>query len=352
MASKRVKIHYRKLRRDNNQFPADVTLRDSIVAAMEVNLPNGSRVKQRVSNRLAPVPGQEGAQRLLNNYHAAEDYAFGTICLFSPGQLQALLKPTGGDLDEISADALEQWDIEERAAPTGNEYLHAICYWYAIGDHFYLIQHTSLQAKALEEYLTWLLRDQSHAIGGEFFIELKAEFDRDQIGDLSEVKTIEVGGLVPETVHQPEAPTANAGMKTVEVEGRETIADRLKASFAKGRQILNDLLGDVEAQKIIDSMPEDAALDVTVNIGYRAKKRKLQREFMRNLESGLRNIPDGEIKVRDKYGEIKGDDARLSADMSVQKISDNSSLLDLQSVRDQMEEVHRRFVHDGKITLD
>ncbi|RYF06838.1 MAG: hypothetical protein EOO77_26400 [Oxalobacteraceae bacterium] len=115
---------------------------------------------------------------------------------------------------------------------------------------------------------------------------------------------------------------------------------------------MNDLLGDVEAQKIIDSMPEDAALDVTVNIGYRAKKRKLQREFMRNLESGLRNIPDGEIKVRDKYGEIKGDDARLSADMSVQKISDNSSLLDLQSVRDQMEEVHRRFVHDGKITLD
>ncbi len=153
-------------------------------------------------------------------------------------------------------------------------------------------------------------------------------------------------GLVPET-----ADAREPEQKVVEVDAHESIADKVKASFAKGRQILNDLLGEVEAQKIIDAMPEDAALDVTVNIGYRAKKRKIQKEFMRNLESGLRNIPDGEIKVRDKYGEIKGDDARLSADMSVRKISDNSSLLNLEHAREQMAEVHRRFIHDGKITL-
>jgi hypothetical protein len=347
MTNKRVKIHYRKLRRDNEQFP-EANFRDAIVAALEVTLTDGSRIKQRVRNRLAQVPGQDGAQRLLNNFHAADDYAFGTICLFSPGQLQALLKPTGGVEEEIAADALEQWDIEERAAPTGNEYLHAICYWYATGDHFYQIQHTSLQSKSMEEYFTWLLRDKAGVIGDANYVELKLEFDRDQIGDLSDVKSIEVGGLVPETVKETDAPREP---KTVEVETRESIADKLKASFAKGRKILNDLLGEVEAQKIIDSMPEDAALDVTVNIGYRAKKRKLQKEFMRNLESGLRNIPDGEIKVRDKYGEIKGDDARLSADMSVKKIRTNSSLLDLESAREQMAEVHRRFVHDGKITL-
>ena len=349
MATKRVKIHYRKLRRDNSQFPDNITLRDAIVSAMEATVSDGSRIKHRVRNRLALVPGHDGAQRLLNNFHTADDYAFGTICLFSPGQLQALLKPTDGNEEEIPADALEQWDIEERAAPTGNEYLHAICYWYATGDHFYQIQHTSLQSKAMEEYFTWLLRDQSRAIGTANFVELKSEFDRDQVGDLSDVKSIEVGGLVPETVHQPEAP--QPGQKVVEVEAHETIADRVKAGFAKGRQILNDLLGEVEAQKIIDGMPDDAALDVTVNIGYRAKKRKLQKEFMRNLESGLRNIPDGEIKVRDKYGEIKGDDARLSADMSVKKVSDNSSLLNLEHVREQMAEVHRRFLHDGKISI-
>lgn len=349
MGAKRVKIHYRKLRRDNEQFPKETTLRDAIVSAMDAEVADGSRVKQRVRNRLALVPNHEGAQRLLNNYHAADDYAFGTICLFSPGQLQALLKPTGSDQPEISADALEQWDIEERAAPTGNEYLHAICYWYVTGDHFYQIQHTSLQAKAMEEYFTWLLRDKSGVIGDAKYVELNAEFDRDQIGDLSDVKSIEVGGLVPETVREVAEEPRKAGQKIVEVEARETIADRLKAGFAKGRKILNDLLGEVEAQKIIDSMPKDAALDITVNIGYRATKRKLQKEFMRNLESGLRNIPDGEIKVRDKYGEIKGEDARLSAEMSVKKISDNSALLDLASAREQMAEVHRRFVHDNRL---
>ena len=87
MATKRVKIHYRKLRRDNEQFPESTTLRDAVVAAMNAKLSDGSYIKQRVRNRLALVPAQEGSQRLLNNFHAADDYAFGTICLFSPGQL-------------------------------------------------------------------------------------------------------------------------------------------------------------------------------------------------------------------------------------------------------------------------
>lgn len=346
MASKRCKIHYRKLRRDNEQFPDGTSLQDAIVTAMDKALPNGTVVKQRVRNRLALVPNHDGSQRLLNNYHAGADHIFGTICLFSPGQLQALLKPSEDEQQEISEDELEQWDIEERAAPSGNEYLHGISYFYVTGDHFYHIQHITLQSKAMEEYFTWLLRDQSKAIGSEKYVELIVAFDREQVGDPSDIKSIEIGGLVPETV------SANDGAEetVVEVDQHESLADKVKAGFAKGRKILDDLLGETEAQKIIDGLPDEADLDVSVNIGYWAKKRKLKKEFMRNLESGLRNIPDGEIKVRDKFGEIKGDDARLSMDMTVKKVSESSSLLDLEHARDQMAEVHRRFVHDAKIT--
>lgn len=70
---------------------------------------------------------------------------------------------------------------------------------------------------------------------------------------------------------------------------------------------------------------------------------------MRNLEAGLRNIPDGEIRVRGKDGEIKGDDARLSADMNIKRVRENSGLLVLEDALAQMLEVHRRFVFDGKI---
>ncbi|WP_432284956.1 hypothetical protein SLT36_26120 [Aminobacter sp. BA135] len=86
-----------------------------------------------------------------------------------------------------------------------------------------------------------------------------------------------------------------------------------------------------------------------MNIGYRATRRKFGKEFMGNIAAGLRNAPDGELKVRGRDGEIKGDDARLSADMTVRKMSDTSSLLDLESALGQMLEVHRRFLHDGKI---
>lgn len=344
--TKRVKIHYRKLRRDNDQFPAS-TFRDAVVAAMDKILSDGSKVKGRVRNRLTGVSNQEGAQRLLNHFQAGDHYAFGTICLFSPGELQALLKPQDAEGSEIPEDVLDAWEIEETAAPRGNEYLHAISYWYVVGDHFYQIQHASLQSKSMEEYFTWLLRDQSKVIGAANYVELKTVFDRTQVGDLDDIKAIEIGGFVPETVSA--ADLDDGEPRVVEYDARETVADKLRAGFAKGRKILNDLLGEVEAQKIIDDMPDEASLEVIVNIGYRAKKRKIEKQFMRNLESGLRNIPDGEIKVRGRDGEIKGDDARLSTDMGVKKIRENSSLLDLDSALTIMAEVHRRFMFDGKV---
>ena len=115
---KRVKIHYRRLVRNADIFPAG-TLRDRIAAAMDTTLPNGTLVRQRASNRLAPVPGQAGYERMLNTYHEEGQYVFGTVCLFSPGQLQALLKVADeGEGHQNLADVLEQLEIAETAAPT------------------------------------------------------------------------------------------------------------------------------------------------------------------------------------------------------------------------------------------
>ena len=137
--------------------------------------------------------------------------------------------------------------------------------------------------------------------------------------------------------------------RIVEVDAKETIGDKLAKTFQSAWNILVDLLGDVEARKIVEFMPPEAALEVTVNIAYRAKKRKFEKEFMHNLAAGLRNIPDGEIRVRGKDGEIKGEDARLSYEMNVRKIRPESSLLDPEDALTQMKEVHRRFLHDGRI---
>lgn len=347
MASKRCKIHYRKLRRDNGQFPTG-SLSAKVREAFTVKKDTVA-IGDSVVLRITDAPRAEGYQRLLNDYHDGEEFVFGDMCLFAPGQMQSLLQlsadPTHPTLDEV----MKAWSIAESKAPDGHEYLHGIAYWMAIGDHFYQIQHVAIPTKAMEEYLTWLLRDQAKVISGTEYVELQAEFDRDQIGGDMDIKSVEIGGLVPETV-KPADGLDSTQPSIKEVETHESMGDRIAARWEKARQIIVDLLGEVEAEKLIESMPADAALEVTVNIGYRATKRKIGKEFMSNLAAGLRNAPDGELKIRGRDGEIKGDDARLATDMSIRKMSESSGLLDLSHALEQMLEVHRRFLHDGKIT--
>ena len=50
-----------------------------------------------------------------------------------------------------------------------------------IGDHCYILQHARVRTKALEDYLTWLLRDATTTIGGN--VTLQATFDVASVGD-------------------------------------------------------------------------------------------------------------------------------------------------------------------------
>jgi hypothetical protein len=130
VATKRVKIHYRRLLRQEGSFPVNKSLQDRILTAMDATKPDGFRVRERAKYRLASVPGNEGSQRLLNTYHAEAACVFGTVCLTSPGQLQALIKVTDGAHPNL-AEVMAQLEIAEAAAPSGHEYVHGMTYWTA-----------------------------------------------------------------------------------------------------------------------------------------------------------------------------------------------------------------------------
>jgi hypothetical protein len=347
MSTKLCKIHYRKLRRENGIFPTQ-TLSSKISEALNQKK-NGVAIGADVSLRVADVPRGEGYKRLFNDTYKTADLVFGDICLFSPGQMQSLLRLTSSDEQPTLAEVMSALEIEERKAPEGREYLHAIAYWLAIGDHFYLIQHIALQSKALEEYLTWLLRDQAKVISKDHCVILDSSFDRSQVGDdLGDISSIEVGGFVPETVYE-DVSKSRKDIQSTEIETVEEVAPKTVAKWDKAKRILIALFGEIETAKLIKEIPSQASLEVTVNIGYRSTKRKISKEFMGNIASGLRNAPDGELRIKGKNGIIKGEDARLSMDMSIKKMSENSGLLDLNHALEQMLEVHRRFLHDGKI---
>ncbi len=346
MANKRCRINYRLLSRGNNQFP-ERSFSDVLKGALEKKI-GREQLKNNISERISPPVESNNYQRVINNLHFDDEYVFGNLCLFSPGELQALLELEGKQKHGSLEEALDAWKIAERKAPSGYEYLHGISYWLAIGDHFYQIQHVAIQVKAMEEYFSWLLREKAGAIDTDQCVELQAKFDRSQVGgDLGDISTVEIGGLVPETVAEPGA--MDSQIKVIESEMHGKLAEGIAQGWSKSRDIIEQLFGEVEATRILESVPDEAALEVKVNIGYRARKRKLKKAFMDELASGLRNIPDGEIRIRGRDGEVKGNDARLQTDMQIKKVSKNSSLLDLEHTLEQMLEVHRRFLHDGKI---
>lgn len=345
--TKRCKIHYRRLRRNGSNLPP-ASLSELLTTALNYSFERVT-LKDKVELRIAPSSAENPAQRVLNHLYITDDYIFGNACSFTPGQMQALLRTAAGHESQGTLqDVLDAYDIQEARARAGHEYIGGICYWLAIEDHFYQIQHVSLQAKQMEEYFNWLLRERTQTVGANAFVELMCEFDRNQVGgDLGEISAIEIGGIAPETVSQPivDNPTTEIAK---DVETTEAVGSK-SAYFEKARKVLDVVAGPIGAKKILEEMPDEASLEVKVNIGYKATKRKFNKDFMGNIASGLRNLPDGEMRVRGKYGEMHGSDIRLSEDMSVKKLSEESSLLDLEHALEQMLEVHRRFVHDGRV---
>jgi hypothetical protein len=146
MATKRCKVHYRRLRRDNDQFPT-TTLSKTIALALQKTLSDGSKVGDTVKNRITAVPRQEEYRRLLNHHHIDEQFVFGDMCLFLPGQLQAHLQLTAETEHKNVDEVLKAFAIAEQRAPDGTEYLHGMAYWLGCGDHFYMIQHVSIRRK-------------------------------------------------------------------------------------------------------------------------------------------------------------------------------------------------------------
>lgn len=351
MAKKRVKVHYRKLHRGDDQFPA-ATLSEQISAALLAEV-DGAVVGENVRHRIVDAPRHDGYKRLLNNHYSEDDFVFGDVCMFSPGEMQAFLRLEQQSARRTLADVMKALEVNQRPAPDGHEYLNGITYWFCTGDHFYQIQHVALGAKAMEEYLTWLLAEKSRVIGTQHAVRLDVEFDRSQVGDnLGDIQAIEVGGLVPETIRPPSTDRPEA--QGVPVEGQdvsvhEKLAEQMRAGWGKAREVIVALFGPIEAEKIFESVPSDASLEVMVNIGYRSTRRKFSKAFMGEIATGLRNAPEGELRVRGRNGVIKGDDARLSMDMNVRTISEKGGVLDLEDALEQMREVHRRFLHDGKI---
>jgi hypothetical protein len=324
-----VTIHYRRLEDVTGAFGRQ-TLEAAIRKAMNHQL-DGGKLAEHWKRRAWVVPPSSEDTLLMNIHQDGGDYYFGDLTHYTKGYLQTLLAEVA-DTPSLA--------VEQQPPPKGKEYVHSMMYWLVIRSHLLLIQSRSLGSKQLEEYLTWLLKDRTDAISPTGQVILQAKFDSTDVGgDLSDISEIIVGGRA---VDASAIVAGKDETSTQEIEQHKEIATR-KSWGARARAILSAVMNnEADVNELLESVPEGANLDVSVHIGYKARK-TISRAPMQHA---FRNLPEGEITAIGPNGRQTGKDIRLSHSASILKIG---SLLDPEDAVRALREAHKFFIDNGKI---
>lgn len=327
-----VTVHYRRLADATGAF-GKLTLEAAVRKAMN-SQSDGGKISAHWKRRAWLVPPSSEETLLMNLHNDGGTYYFGDLTLYSKGYMQALLAEVP-DVPSLS--------VEQQAPPKGKEYIHSMMYWMAIKNHVLMIQSRSLASKQLEQFLTWLLKDRSAAISPTGHVILQAKFDASDVGgDLNDIKEIIVGGRatnVPST-----AVTQQAGAAPDEKTKYSDLGTR-KPWPTRAMEVLRAVMNnEADVQKLLESVPEGANLDISVHIGYKAK-REVSRAPM---QEALRNLPEGEITAIGPHGRMTGNDIRLSHPANVLK---SGNLLDPTDVIRALREAYQFFVDNGKIDI-
>jgi hypothetical protein len=347
---KPVTIHYRKLERDAS-FPA-ASLEAAIQMAMNTSIA-GVRLNERYAARVQTIGDDNYFVNTYANKAAnGEDVAFGDVIHFTKGHLQALF--------QVGQESAATAPVEQMPAPARKEYVHSQMFWMVKGDHVFVLQSISLRTEHLEQYLAWLLKEKTSGLPLTANIVLATRFDQEMLGgDLDDIQEIVVGGVATQPLARDEA----APLPTKDVERMVTSTGEVEAmrqtGWAQAREILKTLLGgDASVNHFMKAVPADADLHVEVHIGYKTRKRQVSRVALRQLETGLRNLPDSQLEVRSKGASKAADGTiRLHHKASINLIKQMfdgteiiGSLLDPADVLRAMHEAYSVFIANGKIT--
>jgi hypothetical protein len=306
------------------------------------------KIRNRYLARLLTVGNDSYFINTYSDGDVVTPLVFGDILHFTKGHLQALCQTA----DQTAASV----PVQQMKAPNQSEYVHSQMFWMIKGDHAFVIQSMSLRTTEFEQYLDWLLKTRTSNLAPDHSIILEAKFDADAVGgDLGDIQEIIVGGVATPAPSVPEQELVDEE-RVVTQNGQ--IDTGRRAGWATATAILRELLGgDANVESLMRSVPADAELNVQVHIGYQTKKRKIDRVALRQLETGLRNLPDSQLQVRSKGAHLASDGTiRLnhSASIRLVKAQDGESqligtLLDPVDVLRAMVEAHSTFVANGKI---
>jgi hypothetical protein len=342
---KPVTIHYRKFSR---AATVQHTLEELVRRAMNTVVDGGIQIQHRYLARLFTISSDNYFINTYSDGAGATPLVFGDILHFTKGHLQALCQTADDNAATVP--------VQQMKAPEQSEYVHSQMFWMVKGDHAFVVQSMSLRTAEFEQYLDWFLKTCTSHLPSHHAIILDAKFDEDEVGgDLSDIQEIIVGGVAAPA---PTIPDIEVDEQVREVTQRGQIDTGRTTGWATATAILRELLGgDANVASLMNAVPADAELNVQVHIGYQTKKRKIDRVALRQLETGLRNLPDSQLQIKAKGATVSADGTiRLHHNASIRLIrtQDGESqiigtLLDPADVLRAMVEAYSNFVANGKI---
>jgi hypothetical protein len=342
---KPVTIHYRKF---NRSATVSTELEALVRSAMDATFDTNVQIKQRYLARLFTVGGDNYFINTYSDGSGATPLVFGDILHFTKGHLQALCRTADANAASVP--------VQQMKAPEQSEYVHSQMFWMIKGDHAFVLQSLSLQTEQFEKYLDWLLKTKTSNLASEHQVILNAKFDAEAVGgDLGDIQEIIVGGVASRALTVPSEEVVE---RISEVTQHQQIDTGRRAARGTAMTILRVLLGgDANVDSLMRAVPADAELNVQVHIGYQTKKRKIDRVALRQLETGLRNLPDSQLQVTSKGARRAADGTiRLHHNASIRLIQTQDgdsqiigTLLDPTDVLRAMVEAYNSFIDNGKI---
>lgn len=337
-------VHYRRFEADAKALSGK-TLEGLCREAL--NTSNGaSLLWSRPEDRVLDVSDGEGRKIFLNKVADLSSAVFGEMCLAQDRDLQALLRMQPSEIKLSDLTTATVYDLDEREAPTGSQFIRGLAYWLAIGNHIFFVKTHSMTHELVRVYIDWLLKIRGAVVDPGVAIALDAEIDKTKTaGDIGEIRSLRVTGkAAPQiAVSVPEEPQDR------EVATSRRIADKF-VQMQQAVPIVEALFGKKKADSLVESLGPEEYLSVEASVKVRGRRTEKSRAKFQGIANDLADASDAKVQIEGKDGRIIDGDALLRTRMPFHLPHEGSSLLEFDNVADQLQEVYSRFVKDGKIT--
>lgn len=337
-------VHYRSFVAPSGDNRKLETLCRTVLGQQDTS---GVALWNRVLDRVQTLDGTGARQLVLNKVADLSSAVFGEVCLVDTAGLQALLQLRRSTVELSEKTKAEVFDLDERKAPQGSQFLRGMAYWLAIGNHLFYVKTQGMTPDHIRSYFDWLLKGHPKGMPPSATFVLQAEFDKSQVPrDIGDIRNLRVKGNAA-TSFKVDTVDAQAQVSKVRKTAR-TVADRL-VEFQQALPIVRALLGPARTDSLVESLGPEEYLTVDASVKVRGRRTEESKANMRKLANDMADLTDATVQIEGRDGKLSDGDAILRTTMPFDLPHEGANLLDFNNVADQLQEVYARFVKDGKL---